>query len=86
MLEAPYTEPFVDHRPPLTQMHELERTSLQIVVVVALLTKRVGNMLHSDVEIAGGGGQEDDGGGGAFIFKWGCFVALLDVRCLIPLH
>ena len=43
-------------------MHELERTSLRIVVVVALLTKRVGNMLHSDVEIAGGGGgQEDEG-------------------------
>ena len=62
MLEAPYTEPFVDHRPPLTtQMHELERTSLQIVVGAALLTKRVGNMLHSDVEIAGGGGQEDEG-------------------------
>ena len=61
MIEAPYTEPFVDHRPPLTQMHELERTSLRIVVVVALLTKRVGNMLHSDVEIAGGGGQEDEG-------------------------
>ena len=63
MLEAPYTEPFVDHRPPLTQMHELERTSLRIVVVVALLTKRVGDMLHSDVEIAGGGGggEEDHG-------------------------
>ena len=43
VLEAPYTEA-VDHRPPLTQMNELERTSLQIVVVVALLTKRVGNM------------------------------------------
>ena len=43
VLEAPYTEA-VDHRPPLTQMHELERTSLRIVVVVALLTKRVGNM------------------------------------------
>ena len=36
MLEAPYTEA-VDHRPPLTQMHELERTSLRVVVVVALL-------------------------------------------------
>ena len=43
VLEAPYTEA-VDHRPPLPQMHELERTSLLIVVVVALLTKRVGNM------------------------------------------
>ena len=59
MLEAPYTEAV---GPPLTRMHELERTSLRIVVVVvALLTKRVGNMLHSDVEIAGGGGQEDEG-------------------------
>ena len=44
VLEAPYTEA-VDRRPPPTQMHELERTSLRIVVVfVALLTKRVGNM------------------------------------------
>ena len=61
MLEAPYTE-VVDHRPPLTQMHELERTSLRIVVVVALLTKCVGNMEHLDVEIAGGGGGEEDEG------------------------
>ena len=43
VLEAPYTEA-VDHRPPLTQMHELEPTSLRIVVVVVLLTTRVGNM------------------------------------------
>ena len=40
-----------------TQMHELERTSLRIVVVVvALLTKRVGDRYHLDVEIAGRGG------------------------------
>ena len=76
----------MDHRPPLTQMHELERTSLQIVVVVALLTKRVGNMLHSDVEIAGGGGQEDEGEEERLFSNGGCFVALLDVRCLIPLQ
>ena len=74
------------HCPLLTKIHELERTLLRtivvvVVVVVALLTKR------DDVDMAGGGGgEEDDEGGGAFIFKWGCFEALLDVRCLIPLH
>ena len=74
------------HCPLLTKIHELERTLLRtivvvVVVVVALLTKR------DDVDMAGGGGgEEDDEGGGAFIFKWCCFEALLDVRCLIPLH
>ena len=43
VLEAPHTEA-VDHCLPLTQMHELERTSLRIVVVVALLPNLVGDM------------------------------------------
>ena len=86
VLEAPYTEA-VDHRLPLTQMHELERTSLRIVDVVALLPNRVGDMYHLDVEIAGRGGGEEDEGEEECLFSNGCcFVAIPNVRCLIPLH
>ena len=60
MLEAPYTEA-VDHRPQRAQLHELQRTSLRIVVA-ALLTERVGSMEHWEIEIAGGGGGEEDEG------------------------
>ena len=62
------------------------RKSLSLAHVYAHVKPRVGDMQHLDVEIAGGGGEEDEGEEEAFIFKWGCFVALLDVRCLIPLH
>ena len=47
VLEAPYTEAVDHHCPLLTEMHELERTLLRtivVVVVVALLTTRDGNM------------------------------------------
>ena len=40
-----------------------------------------------DVEIAGRGGGEEDEGEEERLFSNGCcFVAILDVRCLIPLH